>query len=67
MFQVICVLPNASDEINGVKFEKTDDGMLSEVVSKEVADNFAKIDGYKVVESDDAAVTKTAKKDASGK
>lgn len=47
MERVRCVLPHASEEINGVKFARAEDGaMVSEEVSAEVADNFASIPGY---------------------
>lgn len=57
MVQVICTLPNASDEISGVKFSAHDEGMISEEVSQEVADGFLEIsNGYKL-----AGDVKTAK------
>lgn len=49
MPKVLCTLPNASDEISGVKFSAHDKGMLSEDVSAEVAATFASIPGYTVV------------------
>jgi len=48
MPRVICSLPNASTEISGVKFSQTDDGMLSEEVSDEVAAAFTEINGYAI-------------------
>lgn len=59
---VICTLPNASDEINGIPFEDHKDGKISKgAVSAEVAEAFARIEGYKVV---DAKQPKAAKKDS---
>lgn len=59
---VICTLPNASDEINGIPFEDHEDGKISKVaVSAEVAEGFAQIDGYKVVEAKAKAAKKGAK------
>lgn len=59
---VICTLPNASDNINGVEFEDHSEGKISvEAVSAEVAETFAKIEGYKVIESKGAKPAKTAK------
>ena len=50
MKRVICDLPNASDCINGVKFTEDRGQMISEELSDEVAEGFAKIPGYKVHE-----------------
>jgi hypothetical protein len=49
MAQVICKLPNASEEISGVKFTAHDGGMLSEEISDEQAARFASIPGYALV------------------
>lgn len=65
MPKVLCKLRNAGEEINDVKFTKTDGGMLSEDVSAEVAANFAQIEGYEVVE-DGKGQAKTAEKNKSG-
>jgi hypothetical protein len=46
MAKVICTLPNASTEINGVKFVSHKLGMISEDVDDEVATGFATIQGY---------------------
>lgn len=47
MPKVICLLENASDEINGVKFAPFDgEGILSEDISDEVAAVFLSIKGY---------------------
>ena len=49
MVQVICTLPNASEEISGVKFSAHDEGMISEEISQEVADSFLEVShGYKL-------------------
>ena len=63
MPQVICTLENASDEISGVKFEQTEDGMLSEEVSDETAAYFCQINGY-ALKDDGAAARAAAEADA---
>jgi hypothetical protein len=50
MDRVLCILPNASESIDGVAFTRTPEGMLSEVVSPEAAARFASIPGYSIVE-----------------
>lgn len=53
---VICTLPNASNEINGIPFEDHKEGKISvEAVSAETAETFAQIEGYKVVDSKKAS------------
>lgn len=49
MAKVLCTLPNASEEISGVKFATHDKGMLSEDISDEQAAEFAAIKGYELV------------------
>jgi hypothetical protein len=46
MPKVICTLPNASEEINGVKFVSHKDGMISEEIKEDVAALFLSIPGY---------------------
>lgn len=47
MPRVICDLPNAALEINGVPFEKMEDGRIrSAEVEQEIADFFLSIPGY---------------------
>ena len=46
MAQVICTLKNASTNINGVKFTKTEHGMVSEEIEQNVADYFLKVNGF---------------------
>lgn len=53
MVQILCTLPNASDEISGVKFTKTDKGMLSADITDEQAAGFLSINGYKVLGDED--------------
>lgn len=53
MVQIICTLPNASDEISGVKFAKHEQGMVSEEISEQQAAAFLEIKGYKVLGDDD--------------
>lgn len=63
--RVICILPNASDEISGVKFEPVEGGMLSEDISEDVANLFLEIPhGYKLYEApaEGAAVNQDEKK-----
>lgn len=62
MPKIICTLPNASEEISGVKFISHKDGMISEEISKEKADAFLEIKGYNLAE-EKPAMTK-AEKDA---
>ena len=49
MAKVLCTLPNASEEISGIKFKQVDGGMLSEDISDEDAANFVSINGYELV------------------
>ena len=55
MPKVICKLPNASEEISGVKFAPHPDGvehgMVSEDISQDQAEFFASIAGYELVGS----------------
>lgn len=54
MFRVFCELPNASELISGVKFERLEDGRLvSEEIEEEIALTFATIRGYRVAEEGD--------------
>lgn len=46
MPKVLCTLPNASAEINGVAFTPADGGMLSEELSADRAAGFLAIPGY---------------------
>lgn len=48
MAKVICTLPNASDEISGVKFTKHARGVVSEDISDEQAAAFLEIKGYEM-------------------
>lgn len=50
MPKVHCSLPNASNNINGVKFEPAENGVVSEEVDQATADAFAAIEGYVIVE-----------------
>ena len=51
MPRVICDLPNASDEIGGVKFHPLEDGgRISDEISDEQAARFASIPGYAIDE-----------------
>lgn len=55
MPKVICTLPNASQNINGVKFTPTEDGMaiISEAISNADAELFFSIPGYEPEFADD--------------
>lgn len=56
MPKVLCTLPNASAEINGVAFTPADGGMLSEELSADRAAGFLVIPGY-VEHAEDPAPT----------
>jgi hypothetical protein len=49
MARVLCTLPNAAENISGVRFTATDSGMLSEPVSDAQAKRLASIPGYRLV------------------
>lgn len=49
MPKVLCTLPNASDEISGVKFSAAAGGVVSEDIAQDVADGFLAIPGYELV------------------
>lgn len=65
---ILCKLPNASTRINGVEFKPTDAGMLSGDVSAEVAEAFAKIPGYEIVQAQGKrkAAAKAGEEEAQG-
>lgn len=48
MPKVICTRPNASNLINGVKFEPHERGVISEDISDEKAEAFLSIPGYEL-------------------
>lgn len=59
--KILCKLPNAATEINGVKFVAHELGMISEEIKEEVAAAFLKIEGYiRVRESPSAAAVPPA-------
>lgn len=67
--KILCTLPNASDEISGVAFEKCDKGMVSvDQVPEDVAAAMLSVDGYAEyadtapAEAPDATVAKGKKK-----
>lgn len=61
--KVICNLPNASKEINGIKFVHTEEGVISaDVLEDAVAKQFDGIPGYTLVDAEPAKVAKAAKK-----
>lgn len=63
MAKVLCSLPNAATEINGIKFTVAKGGMISEDVSDDVANDFVSIPGYELV-SKSKATAKAAAKNA---
>jgi len=62
MARVLCTLPNASDLISGVKFDPSEDpaGMLSVHVDPAVAEQFAAVPGYVMVDAGPAPVALAA-------
>ncbi len=46
MKQVLCILPNCSEEVGGVKFTPVNGGMLSEPISDDAAARLCSIPGY---------------------
>lgn len=58
--KVTCSLPNASENINGIPFERQENGtVVSAGLSAEAAAQFAEIPGY-VVEDESEAPAKTS-------
>lgn len=47
--KIICSLPNASEEISGIEFEKENGEMVAHNVLAEEAERFSEIPGYKVI------------------
>ena len=47
--KIVCKLPYASEDIDGIQFKKRGDAMVSEDVDKETADRFAAIPGFSVL------------------
>ena len=64
MPKVLCTLPNASDEIGGIKFTQHAKGMLSEDLSDEQAKRLASIPGYEMVGAAAPAPASNAAADA---
>jgi hypothetical protein len=62
MPKVLCTLPNASDNINGVQFVTHADGMLSVDIDDDIAANFCQIPGYQLHEAKKAAATEAQPK-----
>lgn len=56
MVRVLCTLPNAGDEISGVRFESCPEGKISEPISPEVGAAFLRVGGYQVVPEPQPAV-----------
>lgn len=56
MPRVICTRPNASDLINGVRFEPHENGVISEQISEEEAQKFLRIPGYQLADVQSAQV-----------
>lgn len=57
MPKVLCTLPNASEEIGGIKFTQHAKGMLSEDIGDDEAARLASIDGYTIVGGKDGSGT----------
>lgn len=51
MARVICRLPNASTEINGVRFTEDRGEMISDEITAELADAFASIPGFHKIDT----------------
>ena len=52
MTKIICTLPNASENINGVKFVSHAKGMISQSIDDEdVVEAFLSIDGYELADA----------------
>lgn len=49
--QVICTLPNAASEINGVAFSEHPNGRISDPIDTATAERFLRIPGYVAAES----------------
>lgn len=49
MPRVLCTIPNAAEEISGVRFTATDSGMLSEPLDEAMAQRLSSISGYQLV------------------
>jgi hypothetical protein len=66
MKKVLCTLPNASALINGVAFEESDAGMLSEAFEDYSDKQFEGIPGYELIDAGEAKKepVKGTKKDA---
>lgn len=68
MPRVICDLPNASDLINGVKFELLEDGRrISEEIDEDTAENFASIPGYAFADEEPEQPAPVVTEDAQAK
>lgn len=65
MAKIKCTLPNASEEINGIKFAAEDGAMVSEDISDDVAAGFLTIPGYVLV--GEAAKTTKGEEKPTGK
>ena len=60
MKRILCKLPNSGDRINDIAFSPGAGYMISEPVENDVADYFASIPGYEILEIPQPA-QKTAK------
>ena len=59
MARVICNLPNAAEEISGVRFVASEGGMVSEDISDAQAAYFASIPGYVLIAGQQPPVDET--------
>lgn len=64
--KILCTLPNASEEISGIAFEKHPNGGMVSVdpVPEDVAEVLLSIDGYKAVEEDTKQAGETKQAEA---
>jgi len=66
--QVICTLPNAASEINGVAFSEHPNGRISDPIDTATAERFLRIPGYIVAtetKAEPAALDESADSPAS--
>lgn len=63
--RIICTNPSAGEEIDGVKFFRENNAIISEEIDQSVADKFLRLSFFKAVEAAEAnhavAVKSTAK------
>lgn len=50
MKQILCTLPNAAEQINGVVFNEHPQGRLSVPIDDDIAEGFMTIEGYTLLD-----------------